>query len=204
MFSIVSIGLLYFLLHTSPSIDLFTFERMLVTEVVQAEDKIQSKELRAFAQQAGPARSDELTDELAERYGTPEDCAGFTPGQPPDVSASFDWGDLNSEGEVEACLFHVFSGLNTLSEIEAWLAQEGFGDVFQRDASSVAHIHGVTGDLTQFSMRWDTRENGARYGGWWTRQRLARLSRSTTVTVWHSPENGVTRVIVNNNSIWSK
>ncbi len=204
MLSIVSIAFSHFFLYTSPSTGLLPFERMLETGIVQAEDRIQPKELRAFARESGPARSDELTDALAERYGTPEDCVETVSRERPESVASFGWSDLNTVEEIEICLFHLFSDFNSLREIESWLVQEGFANPFQVDISAVAHLRGVAGELIQFSMQWNTREHGARYGNYWTRRGIERRTSSMDVVVSFSPDVGVVRVSVSHNSIHLK
>ncbi len=117
--------------------------------------------------------------------------------------SGFNWQNLSSNEEAEVCLFRVLSGLETLKEIQEWLEREGLELSESRDyTASQLKNAGLTGSVTEVSMRWNNKEKGALYGRGFAAWRSSLLAKSYTVSIAHSSQCGLIAVQVLGHSTW--
>ncbi len=143
---------------------------------------------------------------IVERYPDAASCleGGLPPGA--DIrSRTLRWHHLQSEQEVDVCLFRVFARIGDLGEIRDWLVKEGFERPLFRDRSGTPNSFNQTGgSITQLEIYWSTKRKGARYGNEEVRHNLERLTRSMSVDVIHADRTGVVSVRVGGYSKWAK
>jgi len=116
------------------------------------------------------------------------------------------WHELQSEEEVNVCLFRVLSRISGIDDIRGWLLGEGFEHPSSYNRSgtpnSFNQAEGVS--IIKFYVRWKTERKGAPYGNDEVRQKLEHLTRSMDIFVTYAESVGLVSVLARGNSKWAK
>jgi hypothetical protein len=142
---------------------------------------------------------------IIERY--PDAASCLEGGLPPSADIAgrtLRWHDLQSEAEVDVCLFRVFARIGNLGKIQSWLTKEGFERPSLSDDSHLYFRDPSLGRVTQLEIHWSTKTKGVLYGNEEIRHDLDRLTRGIIVFTDFSEHAGAVWVRTVGVSKWAK
>ena len=138
-------------------------------------------------------------------YPSASNCLAGNPiSQDETEAANLIWNQLNSNEEVEVCLFRVLAKVRDKEKIIAWMSRQGW--VFQEivDSSNTAFLLKSHGPVVQVGFRWNAKVNGAPFGDSDVQKSYLRFNLSSKITVLLDDERGVLSLTIDGQSIWSK